>query len=111
MPKIVVKPHHDLCPEGTEFNAPTGQSLCDALLDHGVEIDHACGKCGACTTCHVWVREGFESLSEPSEKEEDMLDRAWGLDSTSRLSCQAVLGEEDVVVEIPRYSINLVSER
>jgi len=110
MPKIVVKPHADLCPDGAEFEAPAGTSLCDALLDNGVEIDHACGKSGACTTCHVLVREGFISLSEISEKEEDMLDRAWGLEPVSRLSCQAILNDEEVVVEIPKYSINLVGE-
>ncbi|MDR0933494.1 MAG: ISC system 2Fe-2S type ferredoxin [Burkholderiaceae bacterium] len=111
MPRIVVLPHEALCPEGAEFDAPKGQSLCDALLDNQVEIDHACGKCGACATCHVLVREGFDSLSEPSEKEEDMLDRAWGLEEVSRLSCQALIGEEDLVVEIPRYSVNRVRER
>ncbi len=110
MPKITVLPHAELCPEGTEFDVPAGKSLCDALLDNGVAIDHACGKAGACTTCHVLAREGFESLSEMDEKEEDMLDRAWGLEPVSRLSCQATIGDEEVVVEIPRYSINLVSE-
>lgn len=111
MPRIVVLPHETLCPEGTAFEAPSGQSLCDALLDNHVEIDHACGKCSACTTCHILVREGFDSLSELSEKEEDMLDRAWGLEDVSRLSCQAKIGQEDLVVEIPRYSVNRVRER
>ncbi len=111
MPRIVVLPHETLCPEGAEFEAPEGQSLCDALLENQVEIDHACGKCNACTTCHVVIREGFDSLLPPSEREEDMLDRAWGLESTSRLSCQAAIGQEDLVVEIPRYSINRVRER
>jgi 2Fe-2S ferredoxin len=110
MPKIIVKPHPELCPNGAEFESPAGKSLCDALLDNGVEIDHACGKAGACTTCHVLVREGFESLNELSEKEEDMLDRAWGLEPASRLSCQAIVDNEEIIVEIPKYSINLVSE-
>lgn len=111
MPRIVVLPHETLCPEGAEFDAPQGQSLCDALLDNRIEIDHACGKCNACSTCHVVVREGYDSLPPPSEREEDMLDRAWGLEDVSRLSCQAKIGAEDLVVEIPRYSVNRVKER
>jgi len=110
MPRIVILPHETYCPQGAEFDAPAGQSLCDAMLDNQVEIDHACGKCGACATCHVIVREGFDSLSPISEREEDMLDRAWGLEAFSRLSCQAKIGEENVVVEIPRYSVNRVRE-
>lgn len=110
MPKITVLPHAVLCPEGAVFDASPGQSVCDALLDNKIEIEHACGKCGACSTCHVIVRKGFDSLSEMNEKEEDMLDRAWGLEADSRLSCQAKIGNEDLTVEIPKYSINLVSE-
>lgn len=92
------------------IEAPTGKSLCDALLDHDIEIEHACEKSCACTTCHVVVREGYETLDEPKEKEEDLLDKAWGLEATSRLSCQVVLGEDDLVIEIPKYTINQVSE-
>ncbi|HHI76839.1 MAG TPA: ISC system 2Fe-2S type ferredoxin, partial [Gammaproteobacteria bacterium] len=64
----------------------------------------------ACTTCHVIVREGFDSLNEPSEEEEDLLDKAWGLEPESRLSCQAVVDGEDLVVEIPKYTINHAKE-
>jgi 2Fe-2S ferredoxin len=110
MPKITVLPHPEFAPEGAQFDAEPGGSLCDALLDHGVEIEHACGKVGACTTCHCIVRQGYDSLNEPDEDEEDMLDRAWGLEPTSRLSCQAIVDSEDLVVEIPRYSINLEKE-
>ena len=92
------------------IEAPAGKSLCDALLDHDIEIEHACEKSCACTTCHVVVREGYETLDEPEEKEEDLLDKAWGLEATSRLSCQVVLGEDDLVIEIPKYTINQVSE-
>jgi 2Fe-2S ferredoxin len=84
--------------------------VCDVLLDNDIEIEHACEKSCACTTCHVVVREGFESLADAEEKEEDLLDRAWGLEATSRLSCQALVADEDLVVEIPRYTINQVSE-
>ncbi|AMP13721.1 ferredoxin, 2Fe-2S type, ISC system [Collimonas pratensis] len=92
------------------IEAPRGQSVCDALLDHDIEIEHACEKSCACTTCHVVVREGFASLGELDDKEEDLLDMAWGLEATSRLSCQAIVGEEDLVVEIPKYTINHASE-
>ena len=110
MPQIVVLPHATLCPEGAVIEAPAGKSVCDALLEHGIEIEHACEKSCACTTCHVVVREGFDSLGDPEEKEEDLLDRAWGLEATSRLSCQAVVDREDIVIEIPKYTINQVSE-
>lgn len=93
------------------MHAPPGATVCDALLAGGIEIDHACGKVGACTTCHVVVVQGFASLSAVEEREEDQLGHAWGLQPESRLSCQAEVAEEDVVVEIPRYSINLVRER
>jgi 2Fe-2S ferredoxin len=63
----------------------------------------------ACTTCHVIVRAGGASLNE-AEEEEDLLDRAWGLEPQSRLSCQAILAQQDVTVEIPKYSINHAKE-
>lgn len=110
VPQIVVLPHATLCPEGAVIEAPAGKSICDALLESDIDIEHACEKSCACTTCHVVVREGYESLNEPEEKEEDLLDRAWGLEATSRLSCQAILDNEDVVIEIPKYTINQVSE-
>lgn len=111
MPKIVFLPHAELCPEGKVIEVEPGVTVCDAALKHGVEIEHACEKSCACTTCHVIVREGFESLGEPDELEEDLLDKAWGLEPDSRLSCQAVVDKEDLVVEIPKYTINQVSEK
>ena len=110
MPQIVVLPHATLCPAGAVIEAPSGRSVCDVLLDNDIEIEHACEKSCACTTCHVVVREGFASLNEPLEKEEDLLDMAWGLEATSRLSCQAMVGEEDLVIEIPKYTINHARE-
>lgn len=110
MPQIVVLPHETLCPEGAVFDAPTGQSVCDALLENDIEIEHACEKSCACTTCHVVIRDGYTSLNEAEEKEEDLLDMAWGLEATSRLSCQAVVGTVNLVVEIPRYTINHARE-
>jgi 2Fe-2S ferredoxin len=111
MPQIVVLPHHELCPEGEVFEAQSGETVCDALLRNNIEIEHACEKSCACTTCHVVVREGFDSLEESDELEDDMLDKAWGLEPESRLSCQAVIADENLVVEIPKYTINMVSER
>ncbi|WP_299591375.1 ISC system 2Fe-2S type ferredoxin [uncultured Microbulbifer sp.] len=111
MPKIVFLPHEELCPEGKVIEVDPGISVCDAALKHGVEIEHACEKACACTTCHVIVREGFDSLGEPDELEEDLLDKAWGLEPDSRLSCQAIVENEDLVVEIPKYTINQVSEK
>ncbi len=110
MPQIIVLPHEELCPEGAAFEAKRGVSICDNLLAHDIAIDHACEKACACTTCHVIVREGYNSLNAPEEQEEDLLDKAWGLEPYSRLSCQAVVGETDLVVEIPKYSINMAKE-
>lgn len=110
MPIIRILPHASLCPQGAEIQAPSGTSLCEALLDHDIAIEHACEMSCACTTCHVVVKEGYRSLGEPDEIEEDLLDKAWGLTPTSRLSCQAILGAEDVTIEIPKYSINHARE-
>jgi 2Fe-2S ferredoxin len=111
MPKIRVLPHPEYAPEGANVEAPAGTSICEALLDNGIEIEHACELSCACTTCHVVVKEGFDSLGEMDEAEEDLLDRAWGLAPTSRLSCQAILSDRDVTVEIPKYSINHAKEK
>lgn len=110
MPQLIILPHAELCPEGTVIDAQPGVSICDALLENGIEIEHACEKSCACTTCHVIVREGLESLNEADELEEDMLDKAWGLEPNSRLSCQSIVAGEDLVVEIPKYTINMVKE-
>lgn len=110
MPKITVLPHADLCPHGAEFEAQPGGSLCDLLRAHGIEIEHACEKACVCTTCHVIVRDGFASLRAATEDEEDQLGKAWGLEPTSRLSCQTKLGQQDLVIEIPRYSLNFAKE-
>ena len=110
MARIKVLPHQNLCPDGADFEATAGKSLLDNLLAQGIDVEHACEKSCACTTCHVIVREGFDALDEAAEREEDMLDKAWGLEPNSRLSCQAVVGHDDLVIEIPRYTINMVSE-
>ena len=111
MPKIVFLPHHEICPEGAVVEAKPGESICDAALRNGLEIEHACEMSCACTTCHVHIREGFDDLPEADELEEDYLDKAWGLEPESRLSCQAVVGDTPLVVEIPRYTINHAREQ
>ena len=110
MTTIVVLPHESLCPQGLAFDATPGISICDALLEHHIAIEHACEKSCACTTCHVVVREGLASLDDAEEKEEDMLDMAWGLTPQSRLSCQAIVRDEKLVIEIPKYTINHARE-
>ena len=111
MTQIVVLPNENLCPDGAVIEAEPGESVCQALLRNDIEIEHACEMSCACTTCHVIVREGYDSLEEPDELEDDYLDKAWGLEPDSRLSCQAIVADDDLVVEIPRYTINMVSER
>jgi 2Fe-2S ferredoxin len=111
VPIIRILPHAEYCPAGDEIEAARGTSICEALLDNGIAIEHACEMSCACTTCHVVVKQGFDSLGEMDEAEEDLLDRAWGLTPTSRLSCQAIVSDQDVTIEIPRYSINHARER
>ena len=110
MPVIQILPHAELCPQGAQLNVPAGTTICEALLDNHINIEHACDMSCACTTCHVIVREGYKSLNPAEEKEEDLLDKAWGLEPNSRLSCQAIVGDSDLVVEIPKYSINMAKE-
>ncbi len=110
MPQITVLPHPVLCPAGTRIEARKGAFLCDALLRSGIALEHACEKSCACATCHVIIREGFEALDPASDEEDDQLDRAWGVQPTSRLACQVVVRQQDLVVELPRYTVNLASE-
>ena len=110
MTKLIFLPHPEVCPQGAVIEVQPGISICDAALQNGIDIEHACEKSCACTTCHVYIREGAESLNVATDDEEDLLDKAWGLDPDSRLSCQALVGKQDIVVEIPKYTINMVSE-
>ena len=110
MTKLIFLPHEEMCPEGAMFEVEPGITICDAALKNGIDIEHACEKSCACTTCHVYIREGFDTLEESTELEDDLLDKAWGLDPDSRLSCQAVVGDTDLVIEVPKYTINMVSE-
>ena len=110
MPVITILPHPEYCPQGASVQASPGESICEALLEHDIEIEHACEMSAACTTCHVVVRQGLASLNELDEVEEDLLDRAWGLEPNSRLSCQAIVAQQDLTIEIPKYSINHAKE-
>ena len=111
MPVITVLPHPEYCPQGAQIQTEPGASICEALLESGIAIEHACEMSCACTTCHVIVRQGYASLPAAEEEEDDLLDRAWGLTPQSRLSCQAIVGHADLTVEIPRYSINHAKEK
>jgi len=110
MPKIIVLPHPELCPEGDVIEAKQGESICNTLLKNHIDIEHACDQVCACTTCHVIVKEGFNSLNPSEENEDDMLDKAWGLTPQSQLSCQAVVQDQDLTIELPKYTINLAKE-
>ncbi len=110
MPQIIIFPHETLCKDGAVIVAEKGTTVCDALLNAGIAIEHACDKSCACTTCHVIVHEGEKSLNPSDELEDDLLDKAWGLSAKSRLSCQAIVADEDLVVEIPKYTINHARE-
>jgi 2Fe-2S ferredoxin len=110
MPQIIFLPHEELCPDGAVVEAEKGETVLNVALKNNIGIEHACEKVCACTTCHVIIREGFDSLAEGDELEEDMLDRAWGLEPDSRLGCQAIVADENLVVEIPIYTVNMVSE-
>ena len=110
MTRLIFLPHEEICPNGAVIEAEPGTTVCDAALANGIDIEHACEKSCACTTCHVYIREGFDSLDESTEEEDDLLDKAWGLEPDSRLSCQAMVGETELVIDIPKYTINMVSE-
>ena len=86
-------------------------SILDIALNHGISMDHACGGVCACSTCHVYVREGLESCSEATDSEQDMLDLAPDLKPNSRLACQCIAsGKRDIVSEIPSWNRNLIKE-
>ncbi|TXD98208.1 ISC system 2Fe-2S type ferredoxin [Psychrobacter frigidicola] len=110
MAKITVLPHHEICPEGAVVELEAGSNLCKALVEKGIKIEHACEMSKACTTCHVVVRKGFNGLEEMDDIEADLLDRAWGLEVDSRLSCQVMVADEDLTIEIPKYTLNHAKE-
>lgn len=110
MPTLRVLPHAEICPQGATLEVAAGTSICEALLEHDIAIEHACEMSCACTTCHVIVRQGYASLSPASDAEDDLLDKAWGLSAQSRLACQALVRAADLTVELPKYTINHAKE-
>lgn len=110
MPEVTVLPHAELCPQGRQFEVRPGTSLCEALLKHGVSIEHACDMVAACATCHVLIRTGQNSLPEAEDDENDRLDHAWGVEPCSRLACSVRIGTGSITIELPRHSRNHARE-
>ncbi len=101
MPKVHFKsPLDDLAVEVT-----SGTTLLDAAEKAGAQVGHSCGGVCACSTCHVWIRKGLETLSEQSDEEMDRLDMGFDVRPYSRLSCQTEIGDEDILVEITEESL------
>jgi 2Fe-2S ferredoxin len=106
MPRITFL--NPLGPQSTgplTVDCPCGTSILDAAEDCGARVGHACGGNLACSTCHVWVQAGLDSLPEVSDKENDIMDKAFDVRPESRLGCQARVGDDDVVVEITEESL------
>jgi len=91
-------------PEGVSVEVAPGTSLLDAARQCGAPVGSACGGNLACSTCHVWVKRGYDSLSELDDGEDDILDKAFDVRPTSRLGCQARVADEPVECEITRES-------
>jgi 2Fe-2S ferredoxin len=80
-------------------------------MEHGINIEHACGGVCACSTCHVYIEKGMESLSAPTEAEDDRVEEAPGLQRNSRLSCQCVIeGDGPIVLRVPAWNRNAIKE-
>lgn len=98
MPKVT------FMPDGISIEVEPGTSILKAAKSAHAPVGYACGGVCACSTCHVYVKQGADSLSEQQENEEDILDKAFDVRSSSRLGCQSMIGDEDIVVEITRES-------
>jgi 2Fe-2S ferredoxin len=95
----------------TELRGGTGESLLEVALDNGINIEHACGGVCACSTCHVYVEQGMDHLSEPTEAEEDRVEEAPGLQRNSRLACQCIIrGPGPITIRVPAWNRNAVKE-
>ncbi len=94
-----------------EVKAAKGEHLLEIAVEHGINIEHACGGVCACSTCHVYVEEGMDQVSEATEAEEDRVEEAPGLQLNSRLSCQCEIeGDGPIVVRVPAWNRNAVKE-
>jgi 2Fe-2S ferredoxin len=106
MPKVTFRnPTGPRSPGPVTIECPPGQSILDAAEACGARVGHACGGNLACSTCHVWVHAGLDSLPEVSDKENDIMDKAFDVRAESRLACQACVGQADVEVEITEESL------
>jgi 2Fe-2S ferredoxin len=102
LPKLtILNPRGEIEAEG---EVPEGTDLLHASMRLGAKHGSACGGVCSCSTCHVWVKQGFDSLSEQEDNEADILDRAFDVKPNSRLGCQAVLSGADVVYQITEES-------
>ena len=91
--------------------AAKGEHLLEVAVENGINIEHACGAVCACSTCHVYVEQGMDEVSEPPEAEEDRVEEAPGLQMNSRLSCQCEIeGKGPIVVRVPAWNRNAVKE-
>jgi ferredoxin, 2Fe-2S len=105
MPKLTFLNPHGPGSQPETVDATPGTTILDAAEACGARVGHACGGNLACSTCHVWVHEGLDSLPEVSDKENDIMDKAFDVRAESRLGCQARLAADDVVVEITEESL------
>jgi ferredoxin, 2Fe-2S len=105
MPKLTFLNPHGPGSQPLSVECKRGTSILDAAEDCGARVGHACGGNLACSTCHVWVQEGLDSLPEVADKENDIMDKAFDVRPESRLGCQARLGDTDLVVEITEESL------
>ena len=101
MPKVTFKSPLD----DVSIEVPEGTTVLEAAERAGAKVDHVCGGVCACSTCHVWIRKGLESLSDQDDPEMDRLDQAFDVRPFSRLGCQAAVGREDLLVEITEESL------
>ncbi len=89
----------------------TGESILELAMEHGINIEHACGGVCACSTCHVYVETGMDALAESTEAEEDRVEEAPGLQRNSRLACQCIIQKnKPIVVRVPAWNRNAVKE-
>ena len=91
--------------------ARVGASILETALDHGIDIEHACGGVCACSTCHVYVVAGEAGLSAPTDDELDRVEEAPAVQRNSRLACQClIVGPGPIAVEVPGWNRNAVKE-
>ncbi|MGE0399745.1 MAG: 2Fe-2S iron-sulfur cluster-binding protein [Kofleriaceae bacterium] len=108
MPKITFKnPQGKLSLSTMTIEVPKGTTILDAaeMCDPEARVGHACGGNLACSTCHVYVEQGYDTLGEITDKENDIMDKAFDVRAESRLGCQCKIAEEDLVVEISEESL------